>query len=327
MKRSRLFLILAACTLIFALPSSANAIISTGESIEWVLATSDCVVAGTVVKCERITGQGQRKYELVTVAVSKAIKGAQTETVAFLSEVQTLGHPPKEYHYGQQWMDEGVPILFCLVKNDGKRSPFAPEKVAWVLRDAVLLGKSKHKWNTGCIPVLTRDFDVLTEKASILKYAEQTVKTTPRDYLPVSHTVTVPTDTAVFRTMWSRSCVRLILPVDEKLEKFGQGWCKSADPYERAQGAGILGHFKDEKNIALLKSLLLDPAKGETTRYSSSSKNPGGLVYRKNVYFVRQAAFDALNEMGAMVERPVLEELLDGRDEPDPLFDLLKKKV
>jgi hypothetical protein len=328
MKRSTVNLILTVSTLFFALPSRAKAVIVTGESIEWVLATSDCVVAGSVVKIERLAGPDQRKYELVTVAVSKTIKGTQTERLAFLSEVQTLGAPPKEYHFGQQWMDEGVPIMFCLVKNDGKRSPFAIEKSAWVLRDAVLLGKTKHKWTwmTGCIHVLTRDFDVLTDKDAILKYAEETVKSTPKDYVPVSHTVTVPTDTAVFRTMWSRSSVRLILPVDRTLETFGQKWCSSVKPGERGQGADILGHFKSDKNIALLKSLLADPVKGETTLYSSSSKNPGGLVYRKNVYYVRQAAFDALSKLGAKVVRPVLEEVLEGRDEPDPFLDLLKQK-
>jgi len=134
-------------------------------------------------------------------------------------------------------------------------------------------------------------------------------------------------NTAVFRTMWSRSSVRLILPVDEQLEKFGQGWCKSADASERAQGADILAHFKNEKNIVLLKSLLADPNKSESASYSSARKNPAGLVYRKNVYYVRQAAFDALSELGAKVERPVLEELLEGRDEPDPLLDALKKKL
>ena len=178
MKRLRLLLILHVCTLFIALPSSAKAIIVTGESIEWVLANSDCVVAGAVVKTERIAGPDERRYELVTITVSKTIKGTQTESVAFLSEVQTLGAPPKEYHYGQQWKDEDTPILFCLVKNDGKRSPFAFEKSKWVLRDAVLLGKSKREWwTTGCIHALTRDFEVITEKDAILKYADQTVKT------------------------------------------------------------------------------------------------------------------------------------------------------
>jgi hypothetical protein len=47
-------------------------------------------------------------------------------------------------------------------------SPVPAEAKHWVLRDhhghlsAVLLGKSKHYW-TGCVPVLMRDFDVLSQ--------------------------------------------------------------------------------------------------------------------------------------------------------------------
>ena len=191
MKRSSVFFFLSVGFLLFAMPSRAIAGIVTGESIEWVLATSDCVIAGTVLKSDQIPGPDQRKYELVTVAISRTIKGQQTKSVAFLSEVQILGGALKEYHFGKQWMDEGIPMLFCLVKNDGNRSPFSAEKAAWVLRDAVLLGKSKHEWRTGCIRVLTRDFSVLTEKDFILKYAEETVKATPKDYVPVSHSAAV----------------------------------------------------------------------------------------------------------------------------------------
>jgi hypothetical protein len=41
------------------------------------------------------------------------------------------------------------------------------------------------------------------------------------------------------------------------------------------------------------------------------------LVYRKKWYYVRQAAFDSLRALGAKVEQPVLEELLEGRDVKD----------
>ena len=40
------------------------------------------------------------------------------------------------------------------------------------------------------------------------------------------------------------------------------------------------------------------------------------LVYRKKVYDVRQAAFAALCKLGVKVDTPVLEELLEGKDEP-----------
>ena len=71
-------------------------------------------------------------------------------------------------------------------------------------------------------------------------------------------------------------------------------------------------------NIAILKGLLTDPSTAEATRYRSvAGKIELELVYRKNVYYVRQAAFAALRELGVKMNRPVLEELLEGHDEPD----------
>lgn len=321
MNNSALFTLLSMCSLLI-FPASAHAIIVTGESIEWVLATSDRVVVGKVVKVDRLTGPDNKPYEMATVAISKSLKGRQTDRETFLLEVHTLGHPPKEHRYGQQWLDEGNPIMFCLVRNDGKRVPFEADKIPWVFRDGVLLGKTKHKWTMGCIPVLTRDFDVLTERDSILQYAEQTVTAAPKHWVPRSHTLNVPTKTAVFERLWSRSSVRLVVPVDEKLEVLGQKWCASTDSWERVEGAQILGHFKNEKNIAILKSLLADPTIGESTLYRATDKTRAELVYRKNLYVVRKAAFDALREYGVDIDRPVLEELLEGRDNPDALLDL-----
>jgi hypothetical protein len=75
----------------------------------------------------------------------------------------------------------------------------------------------------------------------------------------------------------------------------------------------------------MLKSLLADSNKREATLYRATDRTPAKLVYRKNVYYVRQAAFDALRKLGVRVKRPVLEELLEGRDEPDPILERGKR--
>jgi hypothetical protein len=295
-------------------PTSVHAEIVVAESMEWVLATSDRVVVARVIQLDTLTDQDKRECQLATLAITKTLKGEHAERATILLL------PYIHADFARRWMDEGNPILFCLIKNDGKRVP--AEKCAWLLRgdgngpDAVLLGKSKHHF-TGCIPVLTRDFEVLTESDAIVKFVENTVKT-PVQEPPRSHELAVPGATAVFKKLWSRSAVYLIVPIDAKLEELGQKWSQADSPGERQEGAKILRHFKSERNIEILKPLLKDPSTSEATKHRSVLfKAELELVYRKKVYYVRQAAFDALRDMGAKVERPVLEELLEGRDEPD----------
>jgi hypothetical protein len=308
------------------LPASIHAEIVVAESMEWVLATSDRVVVAKVVKVDTVTDQENKKCQLVTVAITKTLKGEHADR-------ETILLPPYIYNgYGKQWMDEGIPIIFCLIKNDGKRVSVPAEKCAWLLRDngngpgAVLLGKSRHHF-TGCIPVLTREFAVLTENDAILKFVEKAVKSLAKGTTPQPHTLAVPGNTAVDKKLRSRSAVFLIVPVDEKLEELGRQWCMSDSPRERTEGAKVLRHFKNERNIEVLKPLLKDSSTSEATMYRTvPGKTELELVYRKKLYYVRQAAFDALRELGAKVERPVLEELLEGRDEPESKPELKKTK-
>jgi signal peptidase I len=307
------------------LPASVHAEIVVAESMEWVLATSDRVVVAKVVKVDTVLDQEKKECQLVTVAITKTLKGENADRVTFLLR------PYIHHGYAKQWMDEGIPIIFYLIKNDGKRVAVPAEKCAWLLRDngngpdAVLLGKSKHHF-TGCIPVLTRQFEVLTETAAILKFVEKSAKLQAKG-TPQPHTLEVPSDTAVYKKLWSRSAVYLIVPIDEKLEELGRKWCMTDSPRERTEGAKILRHFKNERNIELLKPLLKDPSTSEATMHRTvPGKAELELVYRKKLYYVRQAAYDALRELGAKVERPVLEELLEGRDDPAPNLDNKRKR-
>ena len=80
-------------------------------------------------------------------------------------------------------------------------------------------------------------------------------------------------------------------------------------------GAEILRHFKNETNVQLLKSLLNDPCEGEERSYGPvAGKTEWQQLYRKKIYPVRQAAYDALQEFGVSVDKPVLEVLLEGTD-------------
>ena len=222
--------------------------------------------------------------------------------------------------YAPQWKDEGVPIVFFLVRNDGRRVAVPADKCAWVLRDdgtgvgAVLLGKSKNDW-TGCIPALTCNFEVLTDQDDIVRLVERSVKAAGTGSVVRSHTVDVPDNTAVYQKLWSGSAVWLVVPIDAQLEELGRRGCKAESPLERSDGAKILRHFRNEKNIGLLKSLLQDPSTSEETAHRIVN-GTSEVIYRKKRYYVRQAAYDALCEFGVKVDKPVLEELLEGRDDP-----------
>jgi hypothetical protein len=208
------------------LANTAHAEIAIAESIEWVVATSDRVVVGKVIKVtgpdkedppvdkKGFAGPDTKDPQVVTVAIAKTLKGEHADRVTFPV------HRCIPLSFAKQWKEEGIPILFCLLENDGKRLPFTADRFPWVLRedgngaDAVLLGKSKHEW-TGCIPVLTSNFQVLSRKEVILKYVEQVVKATGNARAKRSRTVDVPYS-PVYRKLWSGSAVRLVV-LDEQL--------------------------------------------------------------------------------------------------------------
>jgi hypothetical protein len=307
-KRSPLLLAALGGALLLGSPAAARAEIVFAESIEWVVVDSDWVGAGKVVKVEQVVGADKKKYEVATVAVSRTLKGKPADRVTFLL---------RNYRgmVGKDWMDEGIPLVFCLVKRDRARDPNLPAGFDWVLRDngnehcTVLLGKSERQW-THTVGAYTREYDVLTEPAAILKRVEKAAAIVPAHQPPRSHTVTVPGDTAVYKKLWSRSAVILTVPVDGELETRGRELCKSADFHERIDGAKILRHFKNEKNIQLLKTLLKDPDFSVAT-YGTIVPEVGPVeLERKKIYTVRRLAYDALREFGAKVERPVLEEQL-----------------
>jgi hypothetical protein len=297
------------------LPVRTHAEIVVADSTEWVLATSDLVLIGKAVKVEEVLDRENKPCQAVTVAVSKTLKGKKTEREIFLL-------PSWFYQeHAKQWVEEGIPIAFCLIKNDGKRISISPDKFAWIIRhdgngvNTILLGKSNYYW-TGCKPVLTRDFEVITEARAILKFVE--ANTGSGGAIPRSHTLAVPGNTAVYKLLWSLSAVYLVVPIDEKLELLGKKWCLSASSFDRREGARILQYFKNEENIHLLKSLLNDPNYSDGTRHRTvSGKSELELVYRKRFFYVRQAAFNALGKLEVKVDPPVLEELLEGRDEKE----------
>jgi hypothetical protein len=291
MSNSSIFIALAAGTIGLVVPSAGRAEIAIGESIDWVIADSDHVIVGKVIKVENIA-----KHEVARVEVTKTLRGKHKPNVTFLL---------RTYHgiVAKGWLDDSELMLFCLIsRGNAKGRDELPKGYDWVLRDdgnypsAVPLGKAKRQ-GPGAIDVYTRDFGVLTEPAAILKHVEAYAKSIPDDWKKKHIVLGAPSESAVYKKLWSGSAVLLIVPVDPQLEIQGRAWCKSNLVETRARGARVLGNFKNETNVALLRSLLQDPG---------FSTGDG-----KRRYGVRAAAYDSLRELGVNVERPILEEPLD----------------
>jgi len=313
-----------ACVLLAWVPAGACAYITGAESIEWVLADSDLVVVGRITSVKTVPGSDKLEYPAATVSVTSTLKGEPADSVTFVlrnHDDDGASDALLDQKYPRQWMDEGIPLLFFLVKNDGKRVPFPAAEFAWVLREesgvnsAVMLGASRHK-STGCIRVYTRDYQILSEKEAILDHVKEAVRSQEKDppHPHDSFKLFTPGDSPVSIKLHAGSAVFLMVPIDERLEAIGRTWCKpDSDVNKREDGAEILRHFKNETNIQLLKSLLNDPGEGEEWGYGPvAGKTERQQLYHKKVYFVRQAAYDALREFGVNVDKPVLEVLLEG---------------
>jgi hypothetical protein len=312
-----LLLVLFGSLLLLLTPAPTAAYMVTGESIEWALATSERVVAGKVISVDSMTGQDRKVFQAVTIAISRTLKGKAAERETFVLPADI------DRSYASQWLEEGIPLLFFLNRNNAKEIAIPADKAAWALRStwripcAVPLGKSRRD-RRETMRVFTCDFDMLSDKDAILNFVEKTAKAATKDLAVKSYTVEVPDNSAAARELNAGSAVLLIVPMDARLEARGQDWCKSALAEERYKGALILRHFKSKRNIALLKPLLDDPTNAESSKYSGGPDKPGlQLVYRKKAYWVRQAAYTSLEKLGVKVARPLLSVLLEGHDEPD----------
>jgi hypothetical protein len=274
------------------------------ESIEWVVADSDQVLIGVVTKVEKAPGK-KGPYEAATVKVTRTLKGPPADQVSFL--LRNYNGPA-----AKDWLTDGTPLLFCLVRRGRARdSGDLPAGHDWVLRDdgnehsAVLLGKPRRRW-THTIHAFTREFDVLTGPEAIIKQAKEAARPLPAGRKKQSHTLSVPGGTAAYQKLYSGSAVSLIVPVDGELERLARRWCRSPAFYTRLRGVSALRYFPNERNIAILKSLLVDPG-----WYVTTKEDPKGGERRVRVYRARQLAYETLRELGVKVEPPVVDEPAD----------------
>lgn len=199
-----LFLIVSLVgAVVLASPSPSRAEPASHESIEWATANSDRVIIAKIVKVETVS-----KHSVVTVEVHQTLRGDQEPKVGDLHPKMTFLMQEYCSGYAQGWLEDGLPMMFFLVKFDGaKRRDQLPEGFKWVLHDdgngnsAVLLGKTKRIW-PGTIDVFTQKFDYLTMPAAIIKFVGDYARSIPPDRIEKSITVKVPYGTPAYRKVF-----------------------------------------------------------------------------------------------------------------------------
>ncbi len=176
--------------------SSVHADFRIDESIEWVIADSDRIVIGRVIKMEKVACPGHNEHRVVaTIEIAKTLKGIHEPTVTFVLRDGSA------HWLTQDWMKHRSPMMFCLVKKDRLlfHEVFPPE-YEWGLRQpadvqaAISLGNSK-KHLAGAMTVFTMDFDVLTEPNAIASYVEDYLNAIPANWKTKETSVKVPKNT------------------------------------------------------------------------------------------------------------------------------------
>jgi hypothetical protein len=274
---------LVAVFALFAFGGLARAETNSGECVEWMIADSDHVVVGKITNVEK-----SGEHEIVTVDVSRSIRGKHDKTIRFT--VRAAGRP-----VAAEWEKAKVEMLFCLQRRDALKDKKDLPDNELVLRysvshhSALFLGKTDQR----AADAFTRDFKELTEPGAILKYAEAYAKTIPPDWKKKHVVVDLPFRAPIHKKLYGGSAVYFTLPADPALEADARRWAKSENPDERSRGVRCLRAFPNEQNTAILKGLLADGA------YSTGDG--------KKYYYIRRAAYEALHELGVKVDRPVLE--------------------
>jgi tryptophan-rich sensory protein len=282
-------------------PQLAHAELMVGESLAWIVADSDLIVRGTIAKVEAFKDEQETAWEQATVQVNETIKGKTAGPPTFL--VRCVGTKEKP----SKWQQEGVELLLFLVKSRRYES-LDPDyrKIDLALRlwgSQLSFIRSNNKPQTG---LFTMDFNALKRRNDILKAVRSAAAYRP-DNRPPEHRVEVPFESEVYRTLYSGSSVRLVVPADERLALRARQWLKSEDREARQQGALALSFFKSPEHIDLLRPLLSDPAYLTTTRGEVSTR----------VYYVREAAFKTLSDWNVDVETPVIEVPVDAVETSD----------
>jgi hypothetical protein len=255
--------------ILLALAAPAAAEINVADSIDWQTIDSDVVVRGFVTSAKKV----KRGFE-VSFQIVESIKGGLKQSLQFTTPIDPA-----------RWQKDKPDLLLFVDKLESNQYVLHAQR--GTNESAFVLGK--HRAYTSSFGVLEKPTDVLAA-----------VRTATRASATRSHRVDVPWDSPAMKALWSGSAVWMFVPVDAALEKRALEWVADAkNPSVREAGALALANFRSDKNIAIIKKLLADPA------FSTVTETGKPTLKR---YLVRVAAHEALAKWQVAHVKPTLEE-------------------
>src|SRR5262245_20001237 len=271
----------------------------TVDTLDWMAADSQVVVRAVVVDSVHEEDDTQRHWDTVVIKVRETLKGPHKPFHTFVIR-NWYSSDPKEL---ARWKKAEQEVLIFLVKSwrfGEKASLYELTPCRNSLQGVIELAPDAKTATGGERIAYTLDMKNLTDPKAILKYTRSAIIAAEKIRDLRAH---------AFQSVESPGWVTRVVPVDERLERQARQWVTSDDPKWREQGAKALRYFKSDESVAALKKLLADPG------YTTTDTGPDGQsTERHRLYYVRQAAFVSLKELGIEVPEPVLREPLPPKD-------------
>jgi hypothetical protein len=310
-------------------------------SIEGLVAESSIVVRALVADVVREPAGGTRWWETVTLKVTETLKGPPEASLTFAHNYSFASDV-----FGA-WKDAGREHLYFFIPNGDYWKDAGPGDLAarhpLTLLQVVRLGPvvpaekgygppGQGPWR---LPLFTKDLKVIGEPEALLKAARaSSVEGRGRGKVEI-HRLDVPR-VVMNKTGRVGDANAVFLPVDRHLEDLARriirspsdyitpadfgpandeasraknaAWVQSSRDHLRAEAAKALRYFKSDENIALLRTLLDDPATIEGIHFDGEKQIDLGREY-----FVRKAAYETLRDWGVRVAEPILRDKPQGR--------------
>lgn len=261
-------------------------------SIEWLVADSDLVVRGTIVKLEPQKGVEFNSDAgfLATVRVDETLKGPHQQELRFF-----ILSIPRAGHLLDFQRDQKPLLIFLNASRElaSKGTVFRPaeNKIEWRFSREPFAPRSGYDEESilnldsgGKVESFTTNLKPLVTGEEILSATRSAAKSEPRHGRLLPHMLSVQANLLKGLDLDTRSFsgwFGVTVPIDGRLEKIAQGWVKSPDPYLRLTSVECLAYFHTDQNIALLRSLTGDTATQLRT-------DPGGATHDSR--FVGDAA-------------------------------------
>lgn len=251
------------------------------QSLEIFAAGSPTIVTATVADSK--LDQFEYLPHDVTLHVERVIKGA-AETTIHARILMSSDH--------LQALEAGRHRLLVAI-------PASPNSQAIV----VDLSDPRMAVITEDLTLLRREDDLMAAIDKLL--AKPSAKPQPQVfYRWISSDLVAGTTLADLPPSWrtyapDRNRRMLLVPVDDTLERAGRALVRSRDPADRVEGVRMLANFRSRSNERRLRSLLADPA------FKVFPQLGDALLTEEHQFFVRQAAFEVLNQWHVPVDRSV----------------------